>query len=89
MKLLGIDFKLGVNWQSINIRRTWVATYAKEAVVTWVIPCMRALPDLVALTSFSTELGEVNICLNACIYEVKGMGKKDMSSHPPKQEDGF
>lgn len=55
-----------------NIRRTWVATYAKEAVVTRVIPCMRALPDLVALTSFSTELGEVNICLNACEYKVNG-----------------
>ena len=59
-----------------NIRRTWVATYAKEAVVTRVIPCMRALPDLVALTSFSTELGEVNICLNACKYEVNNPEKR-------------
>ena len=52
--------------------------YAKEAIVTQVIPCMRALPDLVALTSFSTELGDVNICLNACEYEVNGTpaGKK-------------
>lgn len=36
-----------------------------EAVVTAVMPWMRALPDRVALISFSTELGEVNICLNA------------------------
>jgi len=40
--------------------------YAREAVVMRVIPCSRALPDLVALTSFSTELGEVKMCLNAC-----------------------
>jgi hypothetical protein len=46
--------------------------YAKEAVVTWVILCMQALPDLVALTSFSMELGEVNICLNTCKHEVNG-----------------
>ena len=46
---------------------TCVATYAREAVVTRVIPCIRALPDLVAFTSFSTELGEVKMCLKACI----------------------
>jgi hypothetical protein len=36
-----------------------------EAIVTVVMPWMRALPDCVALTSFSTELGDVKICLNA------------------------
>ena len=40
--------------------------YAREAVVMRVIPCSQALPDLVAFTSFSTELGEVKMCLNAC-----------------------
>lgn len=48
------------------MKRTCVAMYAREAVVTRVIPCSRALPDLVAFTSFSTELGEVKMCLNAC-----------------------
>jgi hypothetical protein len=46
---------------------------------------MRALPDLVALTSFSTELGEVNICLNACEYEVSSTlaGKRvGVVTHP-------
>ena len=43
----------------------WVAMYAMEDVVTEVMPWMQALPDRVALTSFSTELGEVNTCLNA------------------------
>jgi hypothetical protein len=42
---------------------TWVATYAIEGRVTCVIPWMRALPDRVALGSFSTELGDVKICL--------------------------
>jgi hypothetical protein len=37
--------------------------YAIEADVTSVIPWMRAFPDLVALGSFSTELGEVKTCL--------------------------
>ena len=37
--------------------------YAIEADVTWVIPWMHALPDLVALGSLSTELGDVNMCL--------------------------
>lgn len=44
--------------------RTWVAIYAREAVVTEVIPWIRALLDLVAFaTSPSTELGEVKTCL--------------------------
>jgi hypothetical protein len=51
--------------------RTCVAMYAMEAVVTEVMPWMRALPDRVALTSFSTELGEVNTCLNALSRQVK------------------
>jgi len=42
---------------------TCVAMYAIEAGVTRVIPWIRALPDRVALGSFSTELGEVNMCL--------------------------
>jgi hypothetical protein len=46
---------------------TWVAIYAIEGGVTLVIPWMRALPDRVALGSLSTELGEVNTCLYACI----------------------
>ena len=46
--------------------RTCVATYAMEAVVGRVIPCRRALPDFVAFVSFSTELGEVKMCLYAC-----------------------
>jgi len=45
-------------------KHTCVATYAKEAVVARVIPWIRAFPDLVDLASFSTELGEVKICLN-------------------------
>ena len=58
-------------WNGVTGKHTCVATYAKEAVVTRVIPCMRAFPDLVALTSFSTELGEVKICLNACSHRNK------------------
>jgi len=42
---------------------TWVATYAIDGIVTCVIPWIRALPDRVALGSFSTELGEVKMCL--------------------------
>ncbi len=47
------------------ISSTCVAAYAIDAVVTLVIPWMRAFPDLVAFVSLSTELGEVKICLNA------------------------
>jgi len=61
-----VSCKLIELWQ----KHTWVAIYAKEAVVVRVIPCIRAFPDLVALTSFSTELGEVKTCLNA--YTLKG-----------------
>lgn len=55
----------------------WVATYAMEAAVTLVIPCMRAFPDRVAFGSFSTELGDVKMCLNVldltfeCQYTLK------------------
>jgi hypothetical protein len=38
---------------------TRVAIYAINAVVTRVMPCMRAFPDRLALGSLSTELGEV------------------------------
>jgi hypothetical protein len=42
---------------------TCVATYARDARVTAFIPWMRAFPERVALGSFSTELGDVKICL--------------------------
>lgn len=42
---------------------TCVAMYAIDGAVTWVIPWIRALPDLVALLMLSTELGDVNTCL--------------------------
>ena len=44
---------------------TCIAVYAIEALVTQVMPCICAFPDHVALESFSTELGEVNMCLKA------------------------
>ena len=44
---------------------TCVAMYAMEPGVTQVIPWRRAFPDLVAFGSLSTELGDVNTCLNA------------------------
>jgi len=47
------------------MRLTCVATYAMDAAVVRVIPWIRAFPERVALGSLSTELGEVNICLNA------------------------
>jgi len=43
------------------MKHTCVAMYTREAIVIWVIPCSQALPDLVALTSFFAELGEVKI----------------------------
>lgn len=43
--------------------RTWVATYEIDARVTCVMPCIRALPDLVAFTTLSTELGDVKMNL--------------------------
>lgn len=55
-------------------KHIWVAIYAKEAVMVWVISCIWAFLDLVAFTSFSTELGEVKICLNA--YMLKGWAAK-------------
>jgi len=33
----------------------------------WVMPCIQALPDHVALDSCSTELGDVNTNLYACM----------------------
>ena len=39
------DWQLSV---SINVPLTWVAMYANEPVVIEVMPCMCALPDLVA-----------------------------------------
>ena len=44
---------------------TCIAVYAIEALVTRVMPCIHAFLDRVALESFSTELGEVNMCLKA------------------------
>jgi hypothetical protein len=55
-----------------------------EAVVTRVMPWMRALPDRVALASFSTELGEVNICLNACERKLVGQVSDYRNTHPNK-----
>lgn len=49
---------------SLKNLHTWVATYANEAMVTDVMPWIRAFPERVALGSLSTELGEVKICLN-------------------------
>ena len=40
-----------------------------EAIVTWVILWMCALPDRIAFGSFSTELGDVKMCLYACEQE--------------------
>jgi hypothetical protein len=76
-----------VSCKLIELRRkhTWVAIYAKEAVVVRVIPCIRAFPDLVAFTSFSTELGDVKICLNAYMLNgwATGMLKvKELSKLP-------
>ena len=82
-----------ISCKPMELRRklTWVAIYAKEAVVVRVIPCIRAFPDLVAFTSFSTELGEVKICLNA--YTLKwwaaGMVKVKGLSELPKLEADF
>jgi hypothetical protein len=42
---------------------TCVAMYAIDESVMEVIPWIRAFPERVALGSFSTELGEVNMCL--------------------------
>ena len=41
-----------------------------EAGVTRIMLWIRALPDLVALFSFSTELGDVKMCLKACMQQV-------------------
>ena len=56
---------------------TCVAVYATEALVTWVMLCMHAFPDRVALQLFSTELGEVNICLKAYIHVSDGYKMKE------------
>lgn len=50
-----------------SAHHTCVATYAMDAGVTFTIPWIRALPDLVARGSLSTELGEVNINLYAWV----------------------
>ena len=73
----------------IGWKYTWVAIYAKDAVVVRVIPCIRAFPDLVAFTSFSTELGEVKICLNAYMLGwATGMVKvKELSDLPKLRAD--
>ena len=55
----------------------------------WVIPCIQALPDWVALVSFSTELGDVNMCLNACIAFCEQEKKMRMSWSKPKLATGF
>jgi hypothetical protein len=50
------------NWDSKGVH-TWVAIYVREGLVTEVIPWILALPERVALTSLSTELGDVKMCL--------------------------
>ena len=67
---------------------TCIATYAKEAVVAQVILCIWAFPDLIAFTSFSTELGDVKICLNAYELMNEQMKVKE-SSELPKRGAGF
>lgn len=42
------------------------------------MPWIRAFPERVAFGSFSTELGEVNICLYACRIELS-RGPEDQS----------
>ena len=36
-----------------------------DAGITWDIPCKWAFLEYMALVSFSTELGDVKMCLNA------------------------
>jgi hypothetical protein len=62
---------------------TCVATYAIEAVVTDFMPWIRALPDRVAFGSFSTELGDVKICLNACQWST------DLATQPDENTIGL
>jgi hypothetical protein len=56
--------------EGMRIQYTWVAMYAIEAWLVRVILWMRALPECVALGSLSTELGDVNTCLNALDHHV-------------------
>ena len=56
---------------------TCVAVYAIEALVTQVMPCIHAFPDHVALQSFLSELGEVNICLKALVHMSDSYKKVD------------
>ena len=57
-----------------------------DASVTRVMPWIRALPDLVALFSFSTELGEVNICLKPCMQQVNEKERKrQVATNPNKK----
>jgi len=62
------------------------AMYARKAIVTWVIPCRRALPDLVAFISFSMELGEVKMCLYACPLRNKMYKSWTNGGSSPKPE---
>jgi hypothetical protein len=45
--------------------------YAIDGSEMQTIPCIWAFPERVAFGSFSTELGEVNIYLNACKIDAK------------------
>lgn len=76
-------------WNGGTVKHTCVATYAREAVVTRVIPCIRALPDLVAFVSFSTELGEVKMCLYACPLPNKMYKSQTNGCSSPKPEADF
>jgi hypothetical protein len=50
---------------------TWVAMYVINGSVMQTILCIQAFPEHVAFGSLSMELGEVNVCLNACKNEYK------------------
>ena len=63
--------------------------YAREAVVIGVIPCRQALPDLVVFVSFSTELGEVKMCLYACSLCNKMYKSQTNGGSSPKPEADF
>lgn len=54
-------------------------TYANDGIVTDDMPCIRAFPDRVAFGSLSTELGDVNICLNAFYSEVISSDTRHMA----------
>jgi len=69
-------------------KHTCIVTYAKEAIVARVIPYIQAFLDLVAFTFFSTEWGDVKICLNAYEPMNERIKVKELSELP-KRGAGF